>query len=338
VGVVATGYAPARKQVVVASKAKTEVVFELVPTEGQPAHLEVKTKLLDCEVLLDGATVGKTPLDASLALAPGQHTIEVRRAGYRPARQTLTLGAASAGTVALEPELDPSALKTEGGSLELALSEPDSVIAIDGQTRGGYAGPLTLPEGAHLLRVERAGFEPFERKVNVPRGGSSRVVIELQPTADYRASYRSRTVTQRTLGYISLGTGAALAAGGLTFVLLNKSNESDKKDAFDEQAARNGPGGDCDREAGDQTPACVRELNNALEALKDVRDREKFGWVGAGVGAAALGLGAVLLLSNDDPDRYEPRPESDVFGALRLYPTGFLGANGGGLGLVGTFR
>jgi hypothetical protein len=119
-------------------------------------------------------------------------------------------------------------------------------------------------------------------------------------------------------------------------VLLNKSQESDKKETFDDEAARNGPGGDCDRDAGRQTPACIRSLNLALEELKDVRSREKFGWIGAGVGAAALGLGAVLLFTNDDPNRYEPRPESDVFGRLNLRPTAWVYPNGGGLGLVGT--
>ena len=337
VGVIATGYAPVRKQVIVPGQAKVEVTFELAPTEGQPAHLAVQTRLLDCEVWVDRQLVGKTPLSASLALSPGEHQIEVRRPGYRPAKQTVLLGSASTGSVALEPEPDPPALASEGGTLELTLSEPDAVIAIDGVSRGGYAGRLTLPHGPHLLRVERDGFYPAERKVMVPRGGVNRVAIELQPTPEKRASYRARTVAQRTWGYIALGTGVLLAGGGLTFVVLNKSEESDKKSEFDEQVSRNGPGGECDRDAGRQTPACVEALSNALDDLKDVRSREKFGWIGAGVGAAALGLGAVLLFTNDDPNRYEPRPESDVFGRLKLRPTAWIyPSGGGGFGLAGT--
>jgi len=335
VALVATGYAPARKQVVVPGQAKVEVSFELLPVEGQPAHLTLQTRVIDAEVLVDGAPVGKTPLSASLALAPGEHTIEVRRPGYKTARQTLTLGPASNGTLALDPEPDPAALATEGGTLELVLSEPDAVIAIDGVPRGGYAGKLTLPQGVHELRVERAGFTPLERKVTVPKGGSTRVAVELQPTAEYRANYRSRTVAQRTWGYVSLGTGVAIAAAGVAFVFVNKSAENDKKTEFDRQAARNGPGGDCDKDAGEQTATCVKQLNQALADLEDVRSREKFGWIGAGVGAAVAGLGVVLLVTNDDPNRYEPRPESDVFGQLRLTPTAWFG--GGGLALSGSF-
>jgi hypothetical protein len=336
VGVVATGYAPARQQVVVPGQAKVEVKFELTPTEGQPAQLAVQTKLLDCEVVVDGQSVGKTPLGASLALAPGKHTIEVRRPGYKPAVQTLNLGPGSSGAVVLEPEPDPSALSTRGGQLELALSEPDAVVAIDGESRGAYSGRISLPEGVHVVRVERAGFYPFERKVTVPRGAQSRVVIELQPTPEYRAAYRSRTTGRRTWGFISVGAGAAIAAGGGVFLIVNRANESDKKEIFDEELARNSDGGDCDPAAGDQTPACERALNTALRNLKDVRDREKFGWIGVGVGAAAIGVGAILLLTNDDPNRYEPRPESDVFGNLNLQPTAWYTGNAGGIGLAGT--
>jgi hypothetical protein len=336
VALVATGYAPARKQVVVPGQAKVEVSFELLPVEGQPAHLTLQTRVLDGEVFVDDAPVGKTPLSASLALAPGEHTIEIRRPGYRSAKKTITLGPASNGTLALDPEPDPTALVTEGGTLELVLSEPDAVVAIDGVPRGGYAGRLNLPQGQHVLRVERAGFTPLERKVTIPKGGSTRVAIELQPTAEYRASYRSRTVTQRTWGYISIGAGAAVAAAGVTFIIVNKGAEDDKKAEFDKQAARNGPGGDCDKDAGEQTSTCVSQLKSALADLEDVRSREKFGWIGAGVGAAVAGLGVVLLVTNDDPNRYEPRPESDVFGRLRLTPTAWFNASGGGLGLTGT--
>ena len=80
----------------------------------------------------------------------------------------------------------------------------------------------------------------------------------------------------------------------------------------------------------------MSQLKSALADLEDVRSREKFGWIGAGVGAAVAGLGVVLLVTNDDPNRYEPRPESDVFGRLRLTPTAWFDASGGGLGLTGT--
>jgi len=44
---------------------------------------------------------------------------------------------------------------------------------------------------------------------------------------------------------------------------------------------------------------------------------------------------AVLVFTGDDPERYEPRPESDVFGRLEFVP--FAGPDVTGLRVRGVF-
>jgi hypothetical protein len=335
VAVLAPGYAPLRKQITVAGRARVDAPFELVPTDIQPAHIALKSRLLDGEVLVDEHPVGKTPLAASLALSAGNHLIEVRRPGYQAARQTITLGPGSTGEVTLEPVLDPASLEREGGFLALEVSERESTTFVDGEPRGVYTKPLHLPRGPHVLRVERAGFFPFERKVDVRKGGATSVKVELMPTPDERAAYRSRTVTQRTWGFIATGAGAVLTAGGLTYVIINKGQQSDKEDAFNAELTRSSAGGECDPMT--QRPAdCEESLNIALKDLKDTRSLEKYGWITAGVGAASLATGIVLLLVNDDPNRYEPKPESDVFGSLKLLPEVAPDGRGAAFVLSGT--
>ncbi|HEX5101392.1 MAG TPA: hypothetical protein VFV94_17895, partial [Polyangiaceae bacterium] len=176
---------------------------------------------------------------------------------------------------------------------------------------------------------------PFERKVDVRQGGATTVKVELMPTPDERAAYRSRTLTQRTWGFIATGAGAAIAAGGLTYVIINKGQQSDKEDAFNAELARNGTGGECDPAT--QRPVdCEESLDIALNELKDARALEKYGWITAGVGAASLATGIVLLLINDDPNRYEPKPESDVFGSLKLRPLVAPDGRGAAFVLSGT--
>jgi len=339
VGITASGFAPQRKRLSVAGQATVGVEFQLEQLEGRPAQLEVSSSVPGAEVLVDGEPVGKTPLGASLALAPGSRLVEVRRHGYVAARQTVTLGAGSTGRLQLEPVADPAALAREGGQLRLIIREPDAVIFVDGQARGAYAGPLRLPHGEHLLRVERDQFISFERKVIVPRGSSATVPIELEPTPEKRAHYRGKTVRQRTWGWVSVGAGAAMTLGAAGFLAWNASEESDAEAKLDAEALKNekGLGGDCDPEGKGQTQTCIDALNLRLADLVAVRDREKFGWIGGGVGLSVAALGVVLLVLNDDPERYEPKPESDVFGSLRFTPSAWLGPGSGGFGVSGTF-
>lgn len=336
VTVIARDHAPARRTVLVASGARHTENVTLEPLSGALGQLRVKSSVPDAQVFVDGQPAGTTPLAASLALAPGTHQIELRRAGYATAAQAVAVGQGSSGDITLEPVASPELLTTEGGSLALRLSEEESVVFVDGTPRGGYAKPLRLPAGRHRLRVERAGFFPFERDVFVNKGTPGEVTVELQPTPEFRADYVSSARTRRTIGYVTGGAGALFTLGGAGFLVWNAGQKSEKEDAFDELLFESEPGSGrrCDP-MGTAELSCAKERELALEELDEARSRDVYGWVGLGVGVAALGAGAVLVLTGDDPDRYEPRPESDVFGRLEVVPFGGPGATG--LRLRGAF-
>jgi hypothetical protein len=336
IGVVGSGYVPLRKQVSLAGATRTPLSFELVPSEATLAHVEVRSRIPKLELFLDGQFVGLTPLPASLAILPGPHRLESKRAGYRTLSQTIEVGAGSTGAVEMNPEVDPTALSVSGGQLALSISEPGAVVFIDGESRGGYLNPLSLPAGEHFARVERADFFPVERKVNVPARGAVTVVIDFEPTPEKRARYRSATTTRRTWGYIATGAGALIAGGGAGFLIWNAGEKSEKKSAFDEQAARHEPGGDCDPTMV-QAPTCDAELEVALQNLDDARGRDVYGVVGLIAGGAVLGTGLVLLIGNDDPNRYEPKAESDVFSHLVVTPSAWVTPHSSGIGLIGSF-
>ncbi|WP_224372542.1 serine/threonine-protein kinase [Hyalangium versicolor] len=54
-------------------------------------------------------------------------------------------------------------------------------ISVDGQHHGATPVSLSLPAGRHSVRVERNGFSPVERKVDIPAGERIVVRIELGP-------------------------------------------------------------------------------------------------------------------------------------------------------------
>ena len=341
IGVIAPGYAPLRKSLTVAGKTRTPLEFSLVLQQAQLSHLEVRTRVPEVGVYVDGTFVGQTPLASSLSLAPGQRVIELRRPGYLPVSRTLLLGAGSSGALELQLQPDPQALRTHGGTLALSISESEAVVLVDGESKGAYGAPLRLAPGAHTLRVERAEFFAFERKIVVPQGGHTNVDVELEPTPEKRATYRSAAQARRSWGWVSVGAGSLFALGGGGFLIWNAGKKSDRERQFAAEAAKHEPGegGECDPARGDQTETCVVALEIALSNLESARGRDAFGWVGIGVGAAALGTGVFLLLSGNDPHRYEPKAESDVFGRLRLRPHAHIGRRGesGAFAVSGSF-
>jgi hypothetical protein len=315
----APGYLPRRAVVLVAGQTLEQLRVELEPSEAKLSMLEITTNVPDVEIFVDRELAGVSPLAAPLSLEPGAHDVRGARKGYRAVGRAVKLGPGVRGKLELELEVDPGALRSEGAVLDLAVSEPQAEIFIDGVPQGARHSGLRLPAGRHVLRVERAGFFPAERAITlVPRQPLAERV-ELLPTPRYRADYVRAARKQHTLAYAIGGAGLVVAGAGAGFLIWNAGKERDAERDFDEIADSFESGGACDPAAGlpsSTRATCDARLQQRLDGLDDVRAREKYGWIGAGVGAAAAGVGVYLLLGADDPTRYDPRPDSDVFGAI----------------------
>ncbi len=129
------------------------------------------------EVIVDGDLAGNTPI--VLDLAPGQHTLEVRAAGYRPARRVMRLraGDSEAWTVRLEPDRIGDG-KGEG---RLWLeTRPRATVRLEGEVLGRT--PLegvTLPSGVVPLEFELPDGSRTVRSVYVPAGKENRAFVDL---------------------------------------------------------------------------------------------------------------------------------------------------------------
>jgi hypothetical protein len=291
---------------------------------------------------------GRRAIASTLTLAPGAHRVELRRPGYLSAQRELTLGDGASGEVALEPEEDRAALGAGGATLALAISEPDAVVTVDGRSRGPYAAPLRLSSGVHRVLIERGGFLSIDRDVDLEAGRTTTITAGLDPTPETRAAFVGRAVTQRTWGIIATVGGAALGDAGAGWLVWNGSQKSEKKATYDQAVkdARDGTAsGPCTAvghlasgAATVQNPAaCSAIADDADAAYKAARGRDVYGWVGVGVGAAAAVTGVVLLLTGDDPRRYDHKPTD--FAALkpRAIPVGWAAPGAAGAAIVGTF-
>ena len=335
VGAVAAGYAPSRKTIDIAGGETQKLSFELVPGEAALGHLALHCALPAAAIWIDGTESGRTPLIATLALNPGQHHIEVRREGYRPAVADIKLDLGAVADVTLDPQVDAAQLASSGGNLVVTVSETDALLAVDGHPPEALAGPLRLPVGPHHLILTRAGFEPSELDVTIARGATFNTIVNLQATADTRDAYLARIHERRIWGWTTAGVGVAALATGVVLLVTGHSalnSANDNLNVVDKDFARGG-GGICDQSQDVSKPMCDALLADANQRVSDANTRITVGYIVGGVGVAAAVVGAVVLLTGDDPGRYDRKSASSRRPTLLGWTTG----SGGGLMLLGQF-
>ena len=325
IGAIAPGYAPARREVLVAGGTTTVLRLELVPIPGRLAHLDIKTHLPAATVTVDGTSVGHTPLAASITVPPGSHRVEVVRPGYVTAGQDILLGEGATGEISLDPELDLRALDRGGATLVLDISQPQGVVTVDGKTLGAYNSSIRIPAGVHRLRVEHAGYLAYERDVDLPEGHTTAFRVDLFPTPETLASYTAFARLHRNGGWISVVVGTALAGGAAGYLLYNAgpTNTTQAKYNALELAVINGtpPCNTLGKTAPivDTRTTCNAAVTTAYNNYQSDRIGNDVGYVVGGVGLVTIGIGLALLLTGDDLHRYNQKTSGELFvGAGRL--------------------
>jgi hypothetical protein len=314
VAVLAPGFQPWRKTVLLAGREQKMLELTLEPLAGAPGKLRISVEPMAVAVLLDGQELGKTPQLVEAAVSPGSHRLKLERRGYRTVEREISIPEAGALEVSEKLVLDPAGSSGRDGQLSVRASEEEAVVFVNGIASNEALAGVALPEGPHKLRVERAGFVTSERLIEVAPGSSSVIQVTLAPTAQYRADYASAISTRRSWA-LGLGIGGVVLAGAAGgYLAWNGGQVSDAQAAFDDAYAG------ADVECNVQFSSDCKEATSIAKIRKDdldvKRGRQVYGWVGVGVGAAALTTGVVLWLTSKDPHRFDPKPESDVFGSI----------------------
>jgi hypothetical protein len=217
-------------------------------------------------------------------LAPGRHEVTLEREGFSAVTVEFDVRAGNRDTVHV-----PLTAVEGRGALLVRTGAPEAVVALDGVTLGqGLEVSAGLPEGRHVLRVEREGFPAFQREVDVHLGTIEAVDVIWPPAATVVApetpepappAVTARASGLRPLwGWIAVGGGAAVALAGIPFTAMAIKARDDM------QALVNDPSGVSDPDA----------------RFDSLNSRMKSNQVVAGVfyglgGAAVLGGAAYLL-------------------------------------------
>lgn len=159
--------------------------------------------------------------------APGAEDVEVVRERMRT----------------LQERLDSTAVALE-------VSEEGARVVVDGEDRGmsPLADPVRVPPGAHEVRVEKQGFQPFTIRVTVPAGERVGVQANLVALPAAEAPHAVQAPISEApppreggagpLPWVLFGVAGATAIGGGIFgaIALGKRDEANDAAATDRRA------------------------------------------------------------------------------------------------------
>ncbi len=168
------GFRPLAEEIVVSDSEAQQFHFAL---EKLPGLLLVSTKPSGggAVVSVDGKEVGALPLPP-IELAPGEHTVVVRRDRYRPFSTKVEIEGESS-TVELEAPLEPLSAK-----VTFVSDPPGATVQVAGRTYGPTPVSVELLEGNHEYQAELPGKKPEHGRLRVVAGEDRTVRIgELSP-------------------------------------------------------------------------------------------------------------------------------------------------------------
>ncbi len=135
--------------------------------------VSVTTNPAGAQLLVDGVLRGTTP--ATLAIAPGAHTLVVRSEGTEPRTIPVTVTAGAQVSQSLDLPRTAPAL----GQLQIRTEPAGAQVLVDGVGRG--VSPVMIADlspGDHTVRVE-SDLGKVEQTVNVAAGTMASVVVPL---------------------------------------------------------------------------------------------------------------------------------------------------------------
>ncbi|HEV2112916.1 MAG TPA: PEGA domain-containing protein, partial [Terriglobales bacterium] len=170
------GYVRTSRTVQVSAGRQAVLATKLTP---QTAMTEINSDPAGAAISVDGSITGKlTP--AQLALAPGDHSIVLKKEGFSDLTTSvhLTEGQAYHYSETLEPVARPSGMnkfkKLFGGSDKVAVkiqtNPAGAEISIDGTDQSkSTPAKLSLEPGTHTLALQRKGYKPLSKAITVEK-------------------------------------------------------------------------------------------------------------------------------------------------------------------------
>lgn len=134
--------------------------------------LQITSKPNNAEVVVDGKVMGRTPFKEQVE--EGRHSVQLRRNGYVSVTQNVDV---KKGTAAVLSNIE---LEVKTGSIRIVSNPVGARVFVNGSSYGNT--PFTLKNqkpGTYNIRLEKEGFDPVTRKVNLPAGSNLDVNLKM---------------------------------------------------------------------------------------------------------------------------------------------------------------
>jgi len=155
--------------------AKAGNLDELVANLRQHvSSLEITGAVPGARVVLDGKSLGVTPLAQLLRVNAGSARLEITADGYLPFQKDLVLPAAG------QQRVQVALVRRKDVGHLTVTSVVGAVAFADGVRLGTVPAEITLPSGRHLIRVEHPGFRSSETGVEIGPGQDRKLDLALE--------------------------------------------------------------------------------------------------------------------------------------------------------------
>lgn len=220
----------------------------------------------------------------------------------------------------------PTVIVSRGEGAEAAT------IELDGVQLGSKSIGVEIPldPGPHVLRATAPGYRDFEDTVTVSEGAREEISIELVPLpkAEQPPAPPPKTEPEALsvkgygpLPFIVGGSGLVVAAVGGVLLGVSQGQASEALRLCDGSS-------DCSNADPD-------DWADARSLYDSARTTEAIGWVGVGVGVAAVAVGTVLYVMDPGRKSEQARARRAAQAGVRVVPAA-PGASAG-LSLMGRF-
>ncbi len=183
------------------------------PVIDAPGGVTVMSTTNGATVFVDGKDVGKIPMEDSIVLLPGQHTIKVTLRGCGDYLDTFEI--APGQEMELEIDLVPFA-----GIVRIDTKAPGATVKVDGKVEGVTPFDKDIAVGKRTIMVSALGFKDEVRTVDIRAGETHTLAFELKelPKPDSASAFYEKWWFWTIVGAAGAGaaTAIALTAGGGT--------------------------------------------------------------------------------------------------------------------------